>query len=199
MTTRWQRRGRGKVARRRWRDNRGNATTSWQTRGKREGRRARGKREGRCQRTRGGGAPRGREAAAAQHEASRQPAGGASRASSSSSASFPPTGMAAPLARSLAKAAVATSPAYSMSLASAKSMHLLLSLSTPSHRRRCRLCRTRGTPFWRRLRPDHHPDCDGSWSARLHIPAFVPIFGVPESTAGFLFQPDSGGIRPQHP
>jgi len=23
--------------------------------------------------------------------------------------------------------------------------------------------------------------------------------GVPESRAGFLFRPDSGGIRPQHP
>ena len=56
----------------------------------REGRRTRGKREGRRQRTRGGGAPRGQEAAAARREASRQPAGGASGASSSSSASFPP-------------------------------------------------------------------------------------------------------------
>ena len=65
-------------------------TTSWQTRGKWEGRRTRGKREEMCQRTRGGGAPRGQEAAAARHEASRQPAGGASGASSSSSASFPP-------------------------------------------------------------------------------------------------------------
>ena len=26
----------------------------------------------------------------------------------------------------------------------------------------------------------------------LHIPAFVPVFGVPESRAGFLFRPDSG-------
>jgi len=37
-------------------------------RGKREGRHTRGIREGRRQRTRGGGAPRGREAAAAQRE-----------------------------------------------------------------------------------------------------------------------------------
>jgi len=46
-TTRWRRRGQGKVLRRsrRWRDNRGNGTTSWQTRGKWEGRRKRGKRE----------------------------------------------------------------------------------------------------------------------------------------------------------
>ena len=73
-----------------WHDYRGDATTSQQTRDKREGRRTRGKQEGRRQRTRGGRAPRGQEAAAAQHEASRQPAGGASRASSSSSASFPP-------------------------------------------------------------------------------------------------------------
>ena len=35
-----------------------------------------------------------------------------------------------------------------------------------------------------------------SW---LHIPVFVPFFGVPESRAGFLFRPDSGGIRLQHP
>jgi hypothetical protein len=56
----------------------------------REGRRTRGKREGRRQRTRGGGALRGQEAAAAGREASRQPAGGASGASSSSSASFLP-------------------------------------------------------------------------------------------------------------
>ena len=91
-TTRWRRRGRGKVARRsrRRRDNRGDATTSWQTRGKREGRRTRGKWEGRRQQKRGGGAPIGREAVAARREASRQPAGGASGASSSSSASFPP-------------------------------------------------------------------------------------------------------------
>ena len=77
--------------RRRWgrRGNRGDVTTSWQTRGKRDGR-PRGKREGKCQWTKGGGAPRGREAAAAQREASQQPNGGTSRASSSSSASFPP-------------------------------------------------------------------------------------------------------------
>ena len=86
-TTRWRRIGQGKVARwsQRRRDNRGNATTSWQTRGKWEGRRTRGKREGRRQRTRGGGAPREQEAAAARREASRQTAGGASGASSSSS------------------------------------------------------------------------------------------------------------------
>ena len=36
-------------------------------------------------------------------------------------------------------------------------------------------------------------------NARLHIPAFVPFFWVPESRAGFLFLPDSVGIRPQHP
>ena len=92
MTTRWRRRGQGKVVRWSWwwHDYRGDATTSQQTRDKREGRRTRGKQEGRRQRTRGGRAPRGQEAAAAQHEASRQPAGGASRASSSSSASFPP-------------------------------------------------------------------------------------------------------------
>ena len=40
--------------------------------------------------TRGGGAPRGQEVAAARHEVSRQPAVGASGASSSSPASFPP-------------------------------------------------------------------------------------------------------------
>ena len=91
-TTRWRRRGRGKVTRRSWwrRDNTGDMITSWQTRGKWEGRRTRGKQEEMCQWTRGGGVPRGREAAAAQLEASRQPAGGASGASSSSSASFPP-------------------------------------------------------------------------------------------------------------
>jgi hypothetical protein len=50
------------------------------------------KREGRRQRTRGGGAPRGRETVAAggTSEALRQPAGGASGVSSSSSASSPP-------------------------------------------------------------------------------------------------------------
>jgi hypothetical protein len=36
-------------------------------------------------------------------------------------------------------------------------------------------------------------------NARLHIPAFVPFFWVLESRAGFLFLPDSVGIRPQHP
>jgi hypothetical protein len=35
--------------------------------------------------------------------------------------------------------------------------------------------------------------------ARWHIPVFVPFFWGPESRAGFLFQLDSGGIRPQHP
>jgi hypothetical protein len=47
--------------------------------------------------------------------------------------------------------------------------------------------------------------CDGhrrfggrSLVARLHIPVFVPVFGVAESRAGFLFWSDSGGIRPQH-
>ena len=33
-------------------------------------------------------------------------------------------------------------------------------------------------------------------SARWHIPVFVPFFLVPESRAGFLFRPDSGGIWP---
>jgi hypothetical protein len=64
-TTRWQRRGRGKVARRsrRQRDNRGDATASWQTRGKREGRHTRqtggeasaDKRRRSTERTRGSG------------------------------------------------------------------------------------------------------------------------------------------------
>jgi len=92
--------------------------------------------EGRHQRTRGGGAPRGRETAAAQREALRQPAGGGSRASSSSSASFPPAGMAAPLARSLAMGVAATSPASSTSSASVKSAHPPLSSSTPFHHHR---------------------------------------------------------------
>jgi len=35
--------------------------------------------------------------------------------------------------------------------------------------------------------------------ARWHIPVFVPVCWGPESRAGFLFRPDSGGIRPQHP
>ena len=92
-TTRWRRRGQGKVARqsRQRRDNRGDTTTSWQNRGKREGRHIRGKREGRHQRTRGGGAPRGLEAAVARREASQKPP-------------------AAPLVRSLALAAAGCLP-----------------------------------------------------------------------------------------
>ncbi len=49
---------------------------------------------------------------------------------------------------------------------------------------------------------DSHPLCSrygaslGGSLSRLHIPAFIPVFGVPESRAGFLFRPDSGGIRP---
>ena len=43
-----------------------------------------------------------------------------------------------------------------------------------------------------RFQPNHP-------NPRLHIPAFVPVFGVPDFRAGFLFRPDSGGIRPQHP
>ena len=92
-TTRWRRRGRGKVTRRSWwrRDNTGDMITSWQTRGKWEGRRTRGKWEGRHQQTRGSGAPRGQEAGAERCEALGQPAGGTRGASSSSSsASFPP-------------------------------------------------------------------------------------------------------------
>jgi hypothetical protein len=65
----------------------------------------------------------------------------------------PPAGMGAPLARSLATAAAATSPASSASLASAKSARPPLSSSTPSHRRRRRPHQTRGAPFWRRRRP----------------------------------------------
>jgi hypothetical protein len=76
---------RGGVGRRH--DNKGDGTTSWQTRGKQEGRHTRGKREGRHLRTRGGGVLRGHEEAAAQREALRQPAGGGSEVSSSSSAS----------------------------------------------------------------------------------------------------------------
>ena len=60
--------------------------------------------------------------------------------------------MAAPLARSLATAAAATSPTSSASSASAKSARPPSSLSTPLHRRRCRPRRTRGAPFWRRRR-----------------------------------------------
>ena len=36
-------------------------------------------------------------------------------------------------------------------------------------------------------------------SSRWHIPVFVPFFLGPESRAWFLFRPDSGGIKPQHP
>ena len=35
--------------------------------------------------------------------------------------------------------------------------------------------------------------------SRWHIPDFIPVCWGPESRAGFLFRPDSGGIRPQHP
>ena len=60
---------------------------------------------------------------------------------------FPPAGMVAPLSRSLATAAAATSPALSLSSALVKSMHPPLSLSTPLHRCRCRPRRTHGAPF----------------------------------------------------
>ena len=65
----------------------------------------------------------------------------------------PPARMVAPLARSLAMAAAATSPALSASSASTKSALPASSSSTPSHRRRCRPRRTRGAPFWRWWHP----------------------------------------------
>jgi hypothetical protein len=115
-TTRWRRRGRGKVARRsrRRRDNRGDATTSWQTRGKREGRHTRktggeasaDKRRQIAERTRGGGG--------LQHDVRRcnnQPEAPAEHPNPPPPPS-PPAGMAAPLARSLAMAAAATSPRH---------------------------------------------------------------------------------------
>jgi len=64
----------------------------------------------------------------------------------------PPAVMVAPLARSLATAAAATSPASSESLISAKSVRLLSLLLTPSHRRCRRPRQTHGTPFWWRRR-----------------------------------------------
>ncbi len=116
------------------------------TRGK-QGRHTRGKREGRRQRTRGGRAPRGREVAAARREA----VATTSRRRQRSLLLL--LGIAAPLARSLAMAAAATSPALSASSASAKSAHPPPLLSTPSHRCRRRPRWTRSAPFWRRRCP----------------------------------------------
>jgi hypothetical protein len=154
-TTRWRRRGRGKVARRsrRRRDNRGDATTSWQTGGKRERRRTRGKREGRRQRTRGGGAPRGREAVAAQCEASRQPAGGASGASSSSTTSFPPRWDDGAPRKIPSDGGGSNVSLVVREFGIGKFARPPSLLSTPSHRHRHRPRWTRGMPFWRRRRP----------------------------------------------
>jgi hypothetical protein len=149
------RHGRGKVARRsrRRRDNRGDATISWQTRGKREGRCTRGKREGRRQRTRGGGAPRGREAAAARREASRQPAGGASGASSSFSAYSPPRrDGGAPREIPSDDGGSDFSRVvreFGIGEIRASTVVVVDPLASPPSSPR----RTRGAPFWRRRRP----------------------------------------------
>jgi len=153
VTTRWRRRGQGKVVRQsqRRRDNRSNATTSRQTRGKWEGRHTRGKQEGRRQRTRGGGALTGQEAVAALREASPQPAKGAIRASSSSSSSSsysPPCrdGGAPRKIPSDGGGSIVSRVVREFGISKIHAPQL--SLSTPSHR--CRRCfhRTHGAPFW---------------------------------------------------
>ena len=153
-TTRWRRRGRGKVARRsrRRRDNRGDATTSWQTRGNGRG--------GVQEANRRGGVS-GQEAAERREDKRRRRHDVRLRDNQPEAPAEPPppppppsspAGMAS-LSRTLATVAAATSLASSASSASAKSARPPSSSSTPSHRRRRRPNWTCGVPFWRRQRP----------------------------------------------
>ena len=183
------RHGRGKVARRsrRQRDNRGDATISWQTRGKREGRCTRGKREGRRQRTRGGGVPRGREAAAARR-ASRQPAGGASGASSSFSAYSPPRrDGGAPREIPSDDGGSDFSRVvreFGIGGIRASTVVVIDPLASPPSSPR----RTRGAPFWWRRRPLRSncgcsDRCGGWCDEKLTsvIRVCCPEFGIPSS------------------